>query len=128
MKSFQSTNNRLAAIEGKRGMGIVRLTFADGSTRGIKVAHDFHLTLFIHVCSKLRCYPPEPPPGVPVDPETPLPRPEPATPSDQLIDLLGEAVSIEGEHIRFLKTITGMCQQLSERKKTKRKTNERGNT
>src|SRR5271170_5714229 len=110
MRNFRSNHNRLEAIEGRRGMGVVRLTFADGSRRGVRIAHDYHLTLFVHACDKLRCYPPPPPEGIVLPP----PPAEPTTPSDQLIDLLGEAVSVEGEHIRFLRTIHGLCQQLAE--------------
>jgi hypothetical protein len=116
MRNFHSTNKRLAAIEGRRGLGIIRLTFADDSTRGVRVAHDYALTLFDHVCEWARAFPPAAPEGMVLDP----PPPEPTTPSDKLIALLGEAVAIESrEEITFLRTIHAMCQQMSERKKEK---------
>ncbi len=116
MRNFRSSDNRLAAVEGKRGIGVVRLTFADGSTRAVKIARNYHLMLFMHVTSKLRCYPPQPPEGIVLPP----PPPEPATECDELINLLGEAVSVEAEqHVVFLRTIHAMCQQMSERKKEK---------
>jgi hypothetical protein len=117
MKSFRSTENRLSAIEGRRGLGVIRLTFADGSTRAIRVARDFQLALFEDTCAWQRAYPPVPPEGIVL----PQPPPEPTTPSDKLIALLGEAVSIEGEHVIFLRTIHAMCQQMSERKKEREK-------
>jgi hypothetical protein len=122
MRIFASTDKRLAAIEGRRGMGVVRLTFADGSTRGVKVRHDYALTLFVDTCAWLRSYPPAAPPpaeGMAVDVAT---RPEPKTPSDRLIHLLGESVAIESrEEIVFLTTIAGMARQMVARKKEREK-------
>lgn len=110
MRNFASTDRRLSEIEGKRGMATVRLVFADGSTRGIQIARDYQLELFYHTCDKLRAYPPPAPEGVPMDP----PPPEPTTPSDQLIDLLAAAESIEAEYSRFLELIHGLCKTIGE--------------
>ncbi|HXE32792.1 MAG TPA: hypothetical protein VN087_02680 [Verrucomicrobiae bacterium] len=113
MRNFRSTNNRLAAIEGRHGMDIIKLTFADGSTRGIKIAHDYQLQLFMDACEWARAYPPPAPEGM-VDVDPPLP--EPKTPSDRLIALLGQAVEIDGEHVRFIQTIASICRQAVETK------------
>ena len=112
MRNFASTDRRLSEIEGKRGMATVRLVFADGSTRGIQIARDYHLRLFGHACVKLRAYPPPAPDGASIT----LPPLEPTTSSDQLIDLLASAESIEAEERRFLETIHGLCKTLGERR------------
>jgi hypothetical protein len=112
MRNSASTDRRLREIEGKRGMAPIRLVFADGSTRGIQIARDYTLELFTHVCVKLCEYPPPAPEGVPID----LPPLEPTTSSDQLIDLLAAAKSIEVENDRFLETIHFLCQTLGERR------------
>jgi hypothetical protein len=112
MSNFAFTDRRLREIEGRRGMETIRLSFGDGTTRGIQIARDYRLKLFIDVCSRLHAFPPEPPPGVPATPP-PL---EPTTQSDQLIDLLAAAESIEAEHDRFLDTIHGLCKTLGERR------------
>jgi hypothetical protein len=114
MRNFDSTDKRLAAIEGRRGLGVIRLTFADGSTRAIRVAHDYALSLFEDMCEWQLAYPPPAPEGIVLDP----PRPEPKTPCDRLIHLLGESVSLESrEDIVFLQTIAEMARQMSARKK-----------
>ena len=123
MRNFRSNHNRLAAIEGQQGMDVIKLTFADGSTRGIKVAHDYQLQLFVDACEWARAYPPAPPEGIVLDP----PPPEPKTPSDALIALLGEAVSVEGQNVRFLRTIHSLCRQTAERKQAKGQTLPPGN-
>jgi hypothetical protein len=119
MRNFVSTDKRLAEIEGRRGMGVIKLTFPDGSTRGVKIRHDYALELFEHVCMWARAFPPPAPApaeGMVVDVEPP--RPEPKTPSDRLIHLLGESVAIESrEEIVFLTTIAGMARQMVARKK-----------
>jgi len=118
VRNFQSTNKRLLAIEGYRGADAIRLTFEDGSTRGVRVRKDFALDLFEDLLSKMRAYPPPAPEGSPITP----PPAEPQTRSDELIDLLGAAVSIEAEQeIIFLNTMHEMARQLFERKKEKRK-------
>ncbi len=118
MRNFASTDKRLAAIEGRRGLGVVRLTFADGSTRGVRIAHDYQLTLFMHTCEWMLAYPPPAPEGMVVEP----PRPEPKTPSDRLIHLLGESVVLDSrEEIVFLTTIAEMARQMVARKKEREK-------
>jgi hypothetical protein len=112
MRTFRSTDNRLAELEGRRGLDVVRLTFADGSTRGIKIAHTYQLQLFADACEWARAYPRPAPEGMVTEPSLPKPK----TASDALINLLGQAVEIEGEHVRFLRTIASLCQQAVENK------------
>lgn len=116
MRNFASTDKRLAAIEGKSGLGVVRLTFADGSTRAVRIAHDYQLELYMDACERMCPYLPAAPEEIVLDPP-----PEPTTPSDKLIELLGEAVSIEGEHVTFLRTIHATCQQMVQRKREREK-------
>jgi hypothetical protein len=114
-KKYDSSKRRLGAIEGKREKVTIRLTFPDGSTRGVDVARDFHLQVFLHIASKLRSYPPQPPEGIVLPP----PPPEPSTPSDRLIDLMAAAESVEGP--RLFQTIFGMCSTLGERRRQRGK-------
>jgi hypothetical protein len=112
MRNSKLIDRRLRELEGRVGLNSVVLTFSDGSTRAIKVVPNYHLDLFQHACSKLRCFPPPAPENEGVAPP-PL---EPQTDSDALIDLLGEAVSVEGAHTHFLQTIHELCRTLTERK------------
>ncbi len=115
MKKFASHDLRVRAIEGRRGMAPVRLIFPDGSTLGVHIARDYQLKLFFHACAKLRAYPPQAPAGVSTTP----PPVEPTTPSDDLLELMARAESIEAEHGTFLETIHSLCKTLAERRKEK---------
>lgn len=97
-------------------MGTVLLSFADGSTRAIRIARNYRLTLFAHACAWARAFPPAPPEGIALDPPPP-----PKTPSDALILLLGESVAIKGKDVRFLETIAGLARQMVARKKEREK-------
>lgn len=119
-KRYDSRKRRLDKLEGKHGKVTFRLSFSDGSTRGVEVDDtdndgvSMHARIFTHVCDKLHCYPPKPPEGIVLPP----PEPEPSTPSDNMIDLMAGAESIQGS--RFFQTIFGMCKLIGERRKEKR--------
>jgi hypothetical protein len=106
MKNSKSINSRLRDLEGRKGLTVL-LHFADGNTRGIDIARDYQLKLFAHVCARLRALP---------DGELQDAPPYPRTPSDKLIDLLGAAVSAEG-NVFVTSTIFEMCHQIAERRK-----------
>ena len=111
MRNSKSISSRLRDLEGRKGPTTIRLRFADGSTRGIDIARDYQLKLFAHTCARLRACPPASP-----DRELPDARSEPRTPSDELIDLLGAAVSAEG-NLFVASTIFEMCRQIAEHRK-----------
>lgn len=112
MRNFASPDRRLREIEGRRGMGTIRLSFGDGTTRGIQIARDYQLKFFCDVCSRLRAFPQN---HLQESPRLHR-RWNPTTQSDQLIDLLAAAESIETEDGRFLETIHGLCKKLGGRR------------
>jgi hypothetical protein len=111
VRTFRSTSAQLADLESAKGMHPLLLRFADGSTRSIKVAADYHLKLFADAASRLRAFPPPMPSG-----EFPPAPAEPQTASDELLDLMGAAESVEGERATFLQTIHAMAKEFRERK------------
>jgi hypothetical protein len=94
-------------VERRDGAANVVLRFADGSSRAIQISRDgqYQLTLFTHALRKLSWY------------DQALP--EPTTPSDVLINLLGKAAVVEGP--RFIETIASLCAEVVENRKTKAK-------
>jgi hypothetical protein len=111
---FQSIKRRLRAIAETRGGGGAQLTFADGSTRSLKVrSRNGQLKLCLDAFAKMRSYPPATPEGVP----RLSPPAESRTANDQALELLGRAESCEGP--RFLQFIHGLARTVHERRSQK---------
>jgi hypothetical protein len=109
MKSLSTIERRLRAIAERRGPGTALLTFANGTTRSLKVrSRQGQLELCLDAFEKLAAYPPPAPEGSLTDP----PEPEPETKNNVPLQLLGAAVSCEGEP--FLQFIHGLAQMIHE--------------
>jgi hypothetical protein len=97
---------RLDALERKSQVSDAVLTFADGSTRSVRLKDP--LGIFCAACD-LQSWKAGPPEGLEADAER---RPRPVSPFDFALDLFSRAVKVESEdRPRFLQLVLQMCQE-----------------